>query len=405
MLTRNNPFFDMKKRIEDALKELEISVKAGEGEMNLYGAGKKTKAFSVSRLFLDFSVRVKGSSFSHDYFRIFARDCLLSAILLKDKEFLHNILKFCFLTQGKCYDKVSGEEQGKIFHEIPPVLLRGKSTKYSASDSTALFLIALQEYAEKMHDLSFLKSHASKIKEAVAYIKRHMKERIFWENPKFCGAKRFALKTTYWRDGGVPKRKDNEPEWPAAYSLLQAQTAAGLRAAAKISEKIKLKFEKRKLLFLAEKSASAIFKKFWDEKRNIPSICIDKKGKISVLTTDCLHMLYYLEKQDVPKEKLEAIRRKAMQLEAEFGYLTSICKAGQWPWHAIWPYENAFIALAAEKHGLSHEKEVAERVLRMAETRYPFAEYFYYDKKTKKVMPGGCNVQLWSVAAMKALSK
>jgi len=55
--------------------------------------------------------------------RIFARDSIKSALLLDNPKMLRAILELCRLFQGTKFDRATGEEPGKVFHELPGVAL------------------------------------------------------------------------------------------------------------------------------------------------------------------------------------------------------------------------------------------------------------------------------------------
>ncbi|KJE90062.1 hypothetical protein CAOG_01437 [Capsaspora owczarzaki ATCC 30864] len=79
--------------------------------------------------------------------RVFARDGLMSAFLLDDAELLRDMLLFAAMHQGQQANSVTGEEPGKIFHELPGVSINSHHTDFAACDTTPLFLIAVARFA------------------------------------------------------------------------------------------------------------------------------------------------------------------------------------------------------------------------------------------------------------------
>jgi hypothetical protein len=79
-----------------------------------------------------------------------------------------------------------------------------------------------------------MKSQTENIKEAVEYIKSHLIDNVFYEDPKHCGNNKFALKVTYWKDSEILKRKNGEPVYPIAYTLAHITNLCALRCASKI---------------------------------------------------------------------------------------------------------------------------------------------------------------------------
>ena len=120
-------------------------------------------------------------------------------------------------------------------------------------------------------------------------------------------------------------------------------------------------------------------------------------------------MLFYLKHSDVPRKKLNEIVNSAQALETPFGYRTYAPRQKEYSpdyYHhgSIWPWEQAYIALGAVKH---NRKDTAKKTLNaidvMAKFENHFIELFAYDKKTGKLKPFGCHVQLWTIAGVKAI--
>ena len=166
--------------------------------------------------------------------RNFTRDSIISAILLQNAQMLRDQLIFCARKQGKKKNPHTGEEPGKIFHEYPGVEIRKQSTLYNACDTTALFIIGHKIYYDLTKDTSLIKSQKGNILMAVNYIINHLKEGLFFEDPKFSGAKKFALRVTYWKDSVLLGRRGGNPSYPASFFLAHIQNMHALRCAEKI---------------------------------------------------------------------------------------------------------------------------------------------------------------------------
>ena len=88
--------------------------------------------------------------------RVFARDSIASALLMDNPAALRRIIEICMQHLGSKYDSRSGEEPGKVFHELPGVpctWCNGQdgrtsdlNTAYNAIDTTPLFVIASTRY-------------------------------------------------------------------------------------------------------------------------------------------------------------------------------------------------------------------------------------------------------------------
>jgi len=288
-----------------------------------------------------------------------------------------------------------GEEPGKIFHECPGVKLNGLSTLYAACDTTALFLIGHEIYRKLTGDNEFADTNETQIKAAKNYILSHLnKNNVFTENPAFCGSKKFALKRTYWKDSELEHRPNGEPDYPIVYSLAHAQNTAGLRCAAKLlgSQKLNEKAEKMKnaLNMLYDKSTGCFY------------MAVDESGPVHGISSDSLHMLAYLSRGDISKNRLEAISKSSELLETPAGYRTLDSKTAEsakdsYHTKTVWPFEQAIINIGAKKFGLKHAEEVSSRITKyLADSD---AEIFVLNRE--KITPGGCSTQLWTLAAKK----
>lgn len=325
---------------------------------------------------------------------IYTRDSIVSALLMNDMRFLHDSLVFEISKQGKKKDKYTGEEPGKIIHQWPGDKTRDLSTEYNACDANALFLIGFEKYIKETGDKAFVKKYSSSLKRAVEYILVHIKNGLFIEDPSFCGAKKFVLKNTYWKDDGIIERTHQQPKYPVCYSLAHIQNIAGLRAAAFL-------LKDKKLRKKADEMKSHL-KELFDKQIGF-IIAKDKKGKINAISSDSLHALFYLEKNDLTKEMLNVIVKISKFLETDIGYRVLEPKKARLiksPYHSrtVWSYEQAVIHAGARKFGLKGVMGVAGRIMKVLDTS---PELFYIDDSGKKYEKGGCSIQLWTIAAKK----
>jgi glycogen debranching enzyme len=343
-------------------------------------------------------------------FGLFARDLLTSALMLQDGDFLREAIGFALLTLGKGYDPLTGEEPGRAIHELTEVEMRGLKTHYNAAETSQLLLIAAAEYLQISRNERLLYAHREAFKSAVDYVLSHIRGGLFWEDPRICGATQYALMATYWKDAHLPGRSD--PDYPVAYTLVQAQTADALRASARLAEELPLGLDPLRLEKGAAKLAETLFKELWDEGLGFPLIAKDGRGGISGVSSDGLHMLVYLRPEDVPQQKLEEICVASRLLETPYGFRTYAPGQPDYSprsYHlgAIWPFEQFFIAKGALIHGQDRPLEVALRALK-ALGKLGFPELLYWDEQEGLVNPGtspgeGCDLQLWSTAYPQAV--
>ena len=324
--------------------------------------------------------------------RNFTRDGVIAALLLRDGEMMRDQVRFCALHQGKTHDAVTGEEPGKIFHEFPGFELRGKNTQFNGCDTTGLWLYGLAKYVEWSGDHDLIHQLALEIEAALAYVKRHLDDNfLLREDPAFCGADRFALKVTYWKDSVLIDRPDGEPLWPAVFPLAHVQTLAGVRGIGRI-------MQNQSTLDLAKNMVSAL-PQLWDDTKNNFYPAIDQMGAVSTVTTDGLHMLAYLEEGDVSAETLQSLQSSSSVLETALGYVvmdSADADRAEYDYHAktVWPFELGMIHMGAKRFGLAHVAAVCERVIPHIQTAAPETLTLAADLHSKS-----CNPQLWTLAA------
>lgn len=341
---------------EDEIDELKLN----EGDLVLYKAG--APRFSSN----------------------FARDGITSAILFNDPIMLRDQLLYCAEHQGKEKNPKTGEEPGKIFHEMPEADINGLSTKYNACDTTALFLIGHAVYKELIHE------QLENIKKAIGYIETHLEDGLFQEDPKFSDASKFALKNTYWKDSTLHGRRDGKPDYPIAYTLAHAQNLCGIRCAAEF-------LKSKELYKLADSMVGGLYDLF--NENGVPFIAVDQGGPIEGISSDMLHLLFYLKRGDLDKDQLDHMVELAGAIETSLGYRTldPVLKCDR-PYHSetVWPFEQAIIHAAAHKHRLNRLAEVASRVRRALGTSHEMISL-----RGGVPKKSGCKKQLWTLAAKK----
>ena len=324
----------------------------------------------------------------------FSRDSILSAILMQNAPMLRDQLIFCARKQGKSKNRFTGEEPGKIFHELPGVKIRKLSTEYNACDTTALFLIGHEIYKKMTGKNDLLNDHIENIENAKNYIFSHIKHKLFLETPKHCGSDRFALNVTYWKDSEMPDRENGTPTYPVAYTLSHIQNLRALKSAS---------FLLHDSLFqeIADDMLVQLKKFLIDRGRNIFYLARDAEGPIVAVSSDMLHSLFYLERGDLEKDLIKGILENSVSLETKMGYRAlseeDSRKVGD-IYHSktIWPFEQAIINIGARKFGLNRIEKISSRIINYLDTN---PEIFII--RDGLIEKGGNDPQLWTIAAKK----
>lgn len=159
-------------------------------------------------------------------------------------------------------------------------------------------------------DENLMETQKENIKEAVGYIKSHLMDYIFYEDPKYCGAKKFALKVTYWKDSEMIKRENGTPVYPIAYTLAHIMNLCAIRCASKM-------LNDKELNEISLKMKNRI-NQFYDPQSRHFFFAIDASGPISCVNSDMLHSLFYLEKDDLNKEQFESILLHSKEIETRY---------------------------------------------------------------------------------------
>jgi len=318
----------------------------------------------------------------------FSRDSLTYALLADDLRALRAQIEFSARHQGRHPDPETGEEPGKIHHELPGVEIRGLWTTYDACDTTALFVIGLNHLVHR-GDRRAARRYREHLDRALEYIHDHLVDDVFYEDPRQCGAERFALKITYWKDSELNVRgKKREPTYPIAYALPHFQCKTALRAAARLTRS-------RELRARADAMTQRGFETFW--RGDHFAVAVQGDGTvIDPPSSDSLHSLLYLRAAEISTADAKAVVEYSKQLATRVGYLPGIAQADsgdEYHTRWVWVHEQALLHAAARRHGLEQAERIADRILPAFARGFPEL----IDPMTGN--PGGNPTQLWSIGA------
>jgi glycogen debranching enzyme len=335
----------------------------------------------------------RACAISDGYPQNFTRDGIITGILTSNASLLHDQLLFSGARQGERKDPFTGEEPGKIFHQYPPVIYRGRSTEFNACDTTALYLIGHDIYKKVSGDGSLAEREKEHIERASLYILNHIRDGWFSVDPSFSDADEYALKVTYWKDSEVARRTGGIPVYPIVYTFAHIQNLRALRAADTLLEKHTYKHTTEVML-------SELIQ-LWQSDRGLYRIARDARGPIDGISSGLLHGLAYLEPEDIPGDIAERIALFSQPLETSVGYRTIDAETEKDmhdKYHArtVWTYEQAMIHMAARKHTLPHVQEVSERIIPHIKETAP--ELFLIDENNSPKADGN-DTQLWSIGA------
>ena len=329
----------------------------------------------------------------------FTSDTVISGMLAEYPSMLKDQLRYCAYHQGRSINSYTACEPGKIHHEEPGVQLRGVSTEYVSSYSTAMYLLGHDVYERLTGDRSLVNEQKENIEEAVKYVLRHLDDDVFWEDHSYTNAKNFALRTTIWNDSGLPDRITGEPDYRVMFPLLQAQNIRGLRSAARLLEREDLNEQ-------AQRMVSVLHPQYFDAELGTFYIGYDRKGPIRGICIDSLLMLFYLEKGDISEGCVESIINASAVLETSAGYLTwdpRISRASvddpdsdYYDKAMLAPFVQAMVDIGAKRFGKIEPQRVAKRVIPYLSGSNPELLIVTEDGG---IVKDGVEEQLWTAAA------
>ena len=319
----------------------------------------------------------------------FSRDGFTYGLLANDLDALRAQLRFSARHQGQRADPETGEEPGKIHHELPGVRQDGLWTTYDACDSTALFLLAIAHVAAHGGD-DLQRRYRSCIERALEYLRSHLIDDVFHEDTRQSDADHFALKVTYWKDSELNlPGPEKAARYPIAYALVHFQYVAALRAMADLMESTELANQADSL---TERGLEA----FW--RGDHFAVAVRGDAVVADATSsDSLHTLLFLEPGTIDSGRLALVEPYSEPLATPFGYLPALPVAADVdPYHTryVWVHEQALLYAAANRHGLRRAMEIAARVMPAFEHGFPEL----IDPENGSPIAGN-RTQLWSVGA------
>lgn len=345
----------------------------------------------------------------------FPRDDAVAAILSGDSHLLQTHLAMCVRFQATETDARNGAYPGKIHHEIhiedqqvSQISLEGRedrSTEYNSCDSTALFLIGVEQLrtVNPQAYADFVEKYSNNVQAAAMHIVDMLNENgLFTDNPpKGPGDDpttpgRFGLRVTYWKDSVLPSiSAKEEPRYPVSYALAHFIAARGMLSAATI-------LNSQHYADIADHMYQSGIATFI--KQDGFTIYRDGDGAYVQPSSDELHSLAYIPSHYSHLLPLVAIHQRAEQLETPFGYACTPKSVGEnlrdtYHGYKVWIFEQALIHHAAEKFAFKHEATVASQVQSVIHSGQELVGINTDTSGAVVALPEGNDRQLWSVAA------
>ncbi len=331
----------------------------------------------------------------------FTRDTLESGLIAGRADLLISQLEISAHYQGTADNQLTGEQPGKIHHEMPGAQLADRGagfTTYNACDSTALFLIAAEDlsYLDHAAFIALMTRRRSNFERAVDYILALTgDDNLCWDKTPD-GSTGYTLRVTYWKDSILPRADGKqEPVYPVAFAQAHFIAARGLLSASRILGRPALAAK-----------ADAMFRAGIAEFMRPEAFVVykDSAGELRQTSSDELHALAYIPVYYAGFLPINAIKRRAARLATPYGFLctpASVAQRLEDQYHGekIWVFEQANIHYGATKFGLADEAATAARIAgQIGAGQELFGIEHHVDGSTG-LIPEGNDRQLWSVAA------
>ncbi|RZB19269.1 aminotransferase [Streptomyces sp. F001] len=356
------------------------------------------------------------------FLTLFGRDSLLTSYFLLPYRptAAAGTLSALAATQGRRHDAFSGEQPGRIVHEIRHGELAHfrqipYGRYYGAVDATPLFLVLLHAHYETTQDPALavrLEQHARSAVDWMLDDGGLTKHGYLVYTPDPNG-----LVNQNWKDsaGAVCFSDGTQAKGPIAVSEAQGYAYDALLRTAHLAQEVwHDEPYAEQLRRYATDLRSRFTEDFWMAEADFPALALDGDGRqVDALASDAGHLLWsgILDEQHARR-----VGRRLLQPDFFSGWAIRTLAAGQKPYHPLsyhrgsaWPHDNAVIALGLARNGLHDEvRTVAEGLIAAAAQHgYRLPEVLAgYDRSRSAnpvPYPHACSPQAWAAATPLAL--
>ena len=337
----------------------------------------------------------------------FGRDALITSTLLLhvNPELARGVLRYLAKHQGKVVDEGSGEQPGKILHEVrtgeaveigswPHIL-------YGTIDATALFLCLLTETENWTRDHDLVDELLPAAEAALAWCATYGDP----DGDGYIEASGGRARNQGWKDAedSLTNVDGSEVARPAALCEVQAYLHRGLVGMSRRKPALKDRAADLKRRFNRD---------FWMSKEKFIAQALDgSKRQVRAVTSNPGHCLW-MRMLDGPKAASVMSRLMSPDLFSGWGIRTLSDRAVNYDpcsYHngSVWPFDTALAVAGMRQYGFAAEAERTARALIEASIGFPLhrpPELLCGDARVPGEAPkeywNTCTPQLWSAAAM-----
>jgi glycogen debranching enzyme len=354
------------------------------------------------------------------FMALFGRDSLITSFqaLPFVPELAATTLRTLALIQGQVIDPFREEEPGKIAHELRLGEMaafeeRPHSPYYGSADSTALFLVLLDEYERWTGDRALVAELEREARAAIDWIDRYGDR----DGDGFIEYERqntqTGLENQCWKDSGdsIAFADGTLAPTPRATCELQGYVYDAKLRMARLARKV---WGDAAWADRLERQASELKQRFneafWIPERGFFALALDgRKRKVDSLTSNIGHLLWSgIANQDAA----ESCARHLMGDALFSGWGVRTMAAGEGSFNPIgyhvgtvWPHDTSIIAWGLRRYGYRQEAaRLARGILEAAELfhhRLPEAFAGYAREVTLYPVeyPTACSPQAWATGA------
>ena len=337
----------------------------------------------------------------------FGRDTLISSILLLhvNPDLARGVLRYLAKHQGRRVDPQSGEQPGKILHEVRggEVVDRGlwPHILYGTVDATPLFMCALTETERWTRDHLFADEMLPAAEAALEWCRSYGDP----DGDGYLEQSGAGARNQGWKDSddSLTNADGTDPVRPAALCEAQAYLYRGLVGMAQRRPALRERAATLKRRFNRD---------FWMPKQKYIAQALDgSKHQVRAVTSNPGHCLWM---RIVEPSRAEHVVKGLVSsdLFSGWGIRTLSKRANNYDpcsYHngSVWPFDTALAVAGMRQYGFASESERVARALIEASTGFPMhrpPELFCGDDREPGATPreywNTCTPQLWSAAAM-----
>ncbi|MGH6993875.1 MAG: amylo-alpha-1,6-glucosidase [Caulobacteraceae bacterium] len=318
------------------------------------------------------------------FLALFGRDSLIVSLqnAMVYPQFAKGALDVLSRFQAKKRDDYRDAEPGKIMHEyrrgeLAHFKLVPHTPYYGTADATILYLIVLHNAWRSTGDEGLIKAHLPAAEKCLAWIDRYG-DRDGDGFQEYQTRSKAGYENQGWKDSGeaLVYADGSLVKGPKALVELQGYVYDAWRRMAEIYEAIGRSARARTLRTKATRLFTRFNEAFWDEEIGFYAFCLDgEKKKVLSIASNPGQLLW---SGIVPPERAGRVVKRLMAPDMLSGWgirtlsdLHPAFNPNSYQNGAVWPHDNALIALGFRRYGFMREAAQIARQLSAA------ASYFF----------------------------